>query len=239
MKKSFFTLIELLVVVSIIGILLTLLLPSLAKAKEAARKAVCASNLAQCGIAINSYARDYDQYMPASTGPGKKNDLGQLRKGGNRSHYKYFLMPYLDLNPKRKASRSAPVFTCPSSRLEEAGIKKEYNGGLAYNREFGELFFGRYEAFGNNHEGVIKMNYIDQPSESLSMADTIDWATGEKQVRCIFRPTYSSTMVNVGNRHSKGINVLWVDLTVRWKSQKNLRSGKNNDVDYFYRLIKE
>lgn len=237
MKKTF-TMIELLIVVAIIGLLLTLLMPSLAKAKDAARKVVCASNLAQCGRAISSYVRDYDQYMPASTGPGKRNDYGELRKGGNRSHYKYFLMPYLDLNPKKKSSRSAEVFTCPSSRLEDAGIDKEYNGGLAYNREFGELFFGRYDGFGNNHGGVIKLNYIEQPAESLSMADTIDWATNEKQVRCIFRPTYSS-MVNVGDRHSKGINVLWVDTTVRWASQISLRSGRNNDVDYFYKLIKD
>ena len=48
MKK--FTLIELLVVVGIIGILVSLLLPSLSKAREKGKAAVCMSNLRQVGL---------------------------------------------------------------------------------------------------------------------------------------------------------------------------------------------
>jgi prepilin-type N-terminal cleavage/methylation domain-containing protein len=63
-QKKAFTLIELLVVVAIIALLISILLPSLSRARELSKRLVCAANVKGIGTSFKIYANDYEENYP-------------------------------------------------------------------------------------------------------------------------------------------------------------------------------
>ena len=109
-----FTLIELLVVVSIIGLLIALVLPAVQASREAARRAQCANNLKQVGLALHSYQASYGTFPLNWGNPRIDLSLGLPFYIGARPYSALTrLLPFLDQQPLF-ASINFNVETFPS-----------------------------------------------------------------------------------------------------------------------------
>lgn len=80
-RQGGFTLVELLVVIAIIGLLIAMLLPAVQAAREAARRATCASNLRQIGVALQGHHETYGCFPPGVPSCTTQN----WRTGGTQS----------------------------------------------------------------------------------------------------------------------------------------------------------
>lgn len=96
-SRKAFTLIELLVVIAIIAILISLLLPAVQQAREAARRTQCRNNLKQIGIAIHNYHDVHSKIPPGSFWNARNSGI-RYQQGSVLAH----LLPYIDEGPMFK-----------------------------------------------------------------------------------------------------------------------------------------
>ena len=109
-----FTLVELLVVIGIIALLISILLPALNKARQAAVKVQCLNNYRQLGNAILMYTGQYKGTLP---GPSTKGMKAYYGLNGNIAVYlSTYLAPFLNL-PRPDGSTNGQLnryFVCPA-----------------------------------------------------------------------------------------------------------------------------
>jgi prepilin-type processing-associated H-X9-DG protein len=100
LSRSGFTLIEALVIASIIGLLISLTLPAVQSAREAARRAQCENNLKQIGLALHNYEASYKSFPLNWRSPRTDPDRGYPWVIGGRPYSALTrLLPYLEQQP--------------------------------------------------------------------------------------------------------------------------------------------
>jgi prepilin-type N-terminal cleavage/methylation domain-containing protein len=216
--KRAFTLIELLVVIAIIAILAAILFPVFARAREAARKTSCISNMKQIGTAALMYCQDYDEQYADSrqsfdaldgagctaigASPGAYQGAAHITCWGIRLYqpgtanttkvlagYPARLNPYI---------KNAAVFRCPSDNLVGRWITGPERGSY-YQRH-------AHDTWAQLQNG-LKQSTIIRPAQLAYFVeeawhggggnDPYMWNgadTGTKQVNAIFYDGHAKTM---------------------------------------------
>jgi prepilin-type processing-associated H-X9-DG protein/prepilin-type N-terminal cleavage/methylation domain-containing protein len=113
-----FTLVELVVVISIIGLVIAIMLPSLGRARSKAKAIVCVSNVRQLGIAWTCYTGDYDGFaMPGAETSKNIYWWGKVKADGI-DHKEGFIWPYL-----KSGLKEGGVYECPEQRFGSYGLQ--------------------------------------------------------------------------------------------------------------------
>ena len=120
LRRTAFTLVELLVVIGIIALLISILLPSLNKAREAGNTIKCLSNLRQFGTAIQMYAAD-------NKGALLPCDLRGPAAGTTVDSWATLLVGLNYLSAPNTTDTTTPpgqdsVFKCPSGNMDTRGV---------------------------------------------------------------------------------------------------------------------
>jgi prepilin-type N-terminal cleavage/methylation domain-containing protein len=114
-----FTLVELLVVIAIIGLLIALLLPAVNAAREASRRAACANNLKQLGLATLQHVDRFKFYPTGGWGP---RWVGNPDRGFDKEQWGgwvYNLLPFLELDILRDQGKLGIGATRPAGQVND------------------------------------------------------------------------------------------------------------------------
>ncbi len=223
-KRRNFTIIELLIVIAIIGILVAMLMPAIASARERGRSASCQNNLKQIVLANSQYAVDYKQYAPYYSSSSHAADsvtwMG-VRSGGT-----------IDINQEgylaRYTAKNRDVMICPS--WQKTGDKKATVGsGYGYNKDG----VGSQVYIGGASAGCgMPDSRISAPSSTIAFSDCANGGgmgtVTEIEGNYVLYPRKNYTgAVRWGYTHFRHLdraNVAWVDGHVSTEDMAEVQS---------------
>lgn len=217
-----FTLVELLVVIAIIGILVSLLLPAIQAAREAARRTQCSQNLTQLIVGIHNYEMAYRAYPP-----GTIEKKGPIQNHPHGYHHSWItqLLPYLEqknaynhmdhsfgvYHKKNVAVRELSIdhLTCPSQAAAYGG----YSAYAAVHHDLeapidagnnGVFFLNSHVTYDDITDGSAYTLFV---GEKIVEQGDLGWMSGT-------RATLRNTGVSLNLTGRAGGRINWAQGTV-------------------------
>ena len=226
-RRKAFTLVELLVVIGIIAILIGILLPTLTRAKEAANRTACLSNLRQLGMGVVQYSVNHKGYVPIgymilSSHVFSMNTTANFNRS---SGYGPIMLGYLVSSGIIK--KDGRAYYCPS----ETNTQWEYNGEGDSLTSLISANPWPFDPPGTNRE--TRFGYSSRPAVGWVMPPP---GVGTGQVQKFKTPADKpTTMVkltslknkailadanftpkHMDTRHKKGVNVFYANGGAKW-----------------------
>ncbi len=237
-----FSLVELLVVITIIGILISLLLPAVQSAREAARRIQCGNNLHQIGIGLHNYLAAMEVFPPggiehrAMINPKTKKRYGV---SGRQLAWSVFLLPYIEQEPLYNRLDLSKAFDASENTSAAATVLSVYicpsvPGGeqLQNGRgpcRYGGIYGERILSTNNPPKGTMLYNRAlsaadirDGLSNTLMISEDSDFEDGQWiNGLNIFDQAYAINKApavenDIRSKHPGGASGLFADSSVRF-----------------------
>jgi prepilin-type N-terminal cleavage/methylation domain-containing protein len=185
LKRRAFTLIETLVVVAIIGLLVSIIMPSISEARRLSKKTACLHNLHQIGVGIQSYLQHHRDTFPyACRTPSVEP---QVAADEGRDPYPTMMEVF-----SRELGKKSEVFACPADRNT-----KTPGGGRHFDTE------------GTSYEwNALVINGVHRQPKKLLLVNLVLRPLPEVQV------VYDFEEFHGGPKRRGSRNILFADLRV-------------------------
>jgi prepilin-type N-terminal cleavage/methylation domain-containing protein len=218
-----FTLVELLVVIGIIALLISILLPSLNRARETANRVKCGSNMRQVGQAMLLYANENRGRFPRTiyqpnVAPNVTNQgfasqnpfLGNPCGNNNMGAAMFLLIRTQDITPE--------VFVCPSGNAEKDTYGNLPNTSAQKRSNFSDIKKNLSYSMANPYPSTVAVNngYKWNSTLGAEFALMADMNPGKQNGYDVTKPKVNSStrdmqVANSTNHQQQGENVLYGD----------------------------